>query len=84
MTGVFTPPLDWGEAQQPILDLVPAYAVLPEDAQAEQAAMLANNTNDIPQDQFDALKEMINQGVPQTEVFWVRISRDHLTDVSLM
>ncbi|KAI0319604.1 hypothetical protein OF83DRAFT_769458 [Amylostereum chailletii] len=61
---------NWGEAQQPVLDLVPAYAVLPADAQTEQAAMLANKTADISQDQFDALKAMIDQGVPQTETFW--------------
>ncbi|KAL0572748.1 hypothetical protein V5O48_009212 [Marasmius crinis-equi] len=58
------------ETQAPIIDLVSAQQVLTEEDQAKSAEILATPNDGISQPQFDALKQLIADGLPQTEINW--------------
>ncbi|KAJ8073806.1 hypothetical protein PM082_012084 [Marasmius tenuissimus] len=58
------------ETQAPIIDLVAAQQVLTEEDQANSAEILSTPNDAISQTQFDALKKLIADGLPQTEINW--------------
>ncbi|KAF9255178.1 hypothetical protein L218DRAFT_884738 [Marasmius fiardii PR-910] len=56
--------------QSPLIDLVPLQQALSAEDQATSAEILSTANDGIPQDQFEALKNLISQGVAQTEINW--------------
>ncbi|KAK1219255.1 hypothetical protein PQX77_018021 [Marasmius sp. AFHP31] len=54
----------------PIIDLVSAQQVLSEEDQAKSAELLSTPNRAISPAQLEAMKQLIAEGVPQTEINW--------------
>ncbi|KAL0068287.1 hypothetical protein AAF712_004674 [Marasmius tenuissimus] len=58
------------EFQSPIIDLVSAQQVLSEEDQTRSAEILSTSNRFISPAQLEAMKQLIAEGVPQTEINW--------------
>jgi hypothetical protein len=59
------------ETQAPIFEIEPAQVILSASDLAKSEELLAKKTGEIPQEQFDIMKQFIKDKVAQTEMNWV-------------